>query len=198
MARYVADKWGTPLLTEVARAVMAEEEADIVSIRHDIKRVDAYQKKIFERQVSEERKHQAFVADRSFDNLAYACEYTTCFREILGRKELAEYVESLRLNEAIIFFIRPSSETLVDDGVREKTTWDGILRIDSYVKFMLEMWGLRYFTIATHIMQERIRLVEGVLRLVGMDPRLPITDLPDRPDGDPVLPGQRRETDAET
>jgi hypothetical protein len=55
----------------------------------------------------------------------------------------------------------------LNDGVRENVVWDDIIRIDSHIKFMLEMWGLRYFQISTPIMQERIRNVEAVISLVG-------------------------------
>ena len=167
MARYVSRVHNLPLLSEVARAIMNEEETSISSIRHDIDRVNSYQIKIFERQIVEEKKLKSFVSDRGFDNLAYSCEHTTIFRDMLFRPDLQKYIDGLRSSNVIIFFIRPNKSIIVNDGVRETVDWDGMNKIDSYVKFMLEMWGLRHFSVESSSMQERIRLVDSVISMVG-------------------------------
>ena len=163
MARYTAQQYGLPLLTEVARLLLAEKELTLETLRSDIQAVNAYQRGILAKQLSEEDGKEHFVSDRSFDNLAYACEHTTILSELLKKQEINNYIESLRKPDNLIFFIRPCTELLFNDGIREKVKWDDVIKIDSHVKFMLEMWKLRYFQINTPCMQERIRMVEAVM-----------------------------------
>jgi nicotinamide riboside kinase len=164
-ARYVSGKYRLPMITEVARAVLSEKELHLDSLRYDMDLVDNYQNAIFERQISEEKKHTAFVSDRSFDCLAYSAQHTRILPAILSSQELADYVAQLRAPDSIIFFVRPSKATLKADGVREAINWDGVIAIDAMVKFMLEMWELRYFQINIDNMQERVKLIDAVLSL---------------------------------
>lgn len=170
LARYVSRRFGLPLLTEVARSVLAERELTIQSLRSDLEVVDAYQSAVFQRQVAEESKHQTFVSDRSFDNLAYAAQHARILHGLIDSAGLECYVQSLQKEETIIFFVRPSQITLKDDGVRESVAWDDVIAIDACVKFMLEMWGLRYFTLSMSSLQERARLVDAVLGMTGLSP----------------------------
>jgi hypothetical protein len=163
MARYVADAYGLPLLTEVARLLLAERELTMETLRSDLKTVDSFQKGIFFRQIKEEAGKSSFVSDRSFDNLAYAAQHARVLREVLETPAFRSYVEKLRKKNVIIFFVRPVRSTMKDDGVREEVVWDELNRIDGMVKFMLEMWGLRYFQISTGSMQERARFVDAVI-----------------------------------
>jgi hypothetical protein len=163
MARYVANKYGLPLLTEVARSILAERELSMDTLRHNLDEVDSFQKEIFFRQVKEEEGKDAFVSDRSFDNLAYAGQHARVLRSVLETRQVRSYVESLRRKDVVIFFVRPVRSTMKNDGVREDVVWDELNRIDGMVKFMLEMWGLRYFQIATGSMQERARFVDAVI-----------------------------------
>jgi len=165
MARHTAQQYGLPLLTEVARLLLAERELTINALRADIQAVNAYQRGVLEKQLSEEARFESFVADRSFDNLAYVCEYASILSDLLKKQELNEYVNSLRKSDSLIFFIRPCKELMVNDGIREEVKWDDVVRIDGHVKFMLEMWKLRYFQINTPCMQERVRMVEATMSL---------------------------------
>lgn len=164
-ARYVSEKYSLPMITEVARAVLSEKELNLDSLRYDIGQVDSYQKSIFYRQINEERKYDFFVSDRSFDCLAYAGQHSRILPDLLKDSILDTYLTTLREPDSFIFFVRPSKATLKADGVRETINWDGIIAIDSMVKFMLEMWNLRHFQINMDNMQERIRLIDGVLGL---------------------------------
>lgn len=166
MARYTAQQHGLSLLTEVARLLLAEKEITLEALRSDIQAVNAYQRSVLERQITEESKKEHFVSDRSFDNLAYAAMHTTVLRGVIRDHALEEYVDRLREDNVAIFFIRPSKQLICNDGVREKVEWDDLIRIDAVIKFMLEMWGLKYFQINTPSMQERIRLVDAVLSLM--------------------------------
>lgn len=163
MARYVADKYKIPLLTEVARSMLAERELSMETLRSDLEVVDSFQKGIFFRQVQVERDRDSFVSDRSFDNLAYAAQHSRVLRGVLETREARSYVEDLRKKDVIIFFVRPVKSTMQDDGIREQVVWDELNRIDGMVKFMLEMWGLSYYQISTGGMQERARLVDAVI-----------------------------------
>lgn len=162
-ARYVSEKYKVPMITEVARAVLSEKELHLDTLRYDIKLVNEYQGAIFHRQLEEEAKHAAYVSDRSFDCLAYAAQHSTLLHDLLKTPELVKYLDTLRDLDSFIFFVRPSKATLKADGVREAINWDGVVAIDTMVKFMLEMWDLRYFQINVDNMQERVRLIDAVL-----------------------------------
>ena len=164
-ARYVSEKYKLPMITEVARAVLSEKELHLDSLRYDMSLVNDYQGAIFHRQIEEEQKYTNYVSDRSFDCLAYAAQHSSILNGLLKAPQLTQYLDNLRQRDSFIFFVRPSKATLKADGVRETINWDGIVAIDSMVKFMLEMWGLRYFQINMDNMQERIRLIDGVLSL---------------------------------
>lgn len=163
MASYVAKKYKMDLLTEVARSILAERELSMETLRHDLEVVDDFQRDIFLRQVRAEEGKESFVSDRSFDNLAYAAQHARVLRAVLETPEARSYVEKLRGKDVIIFFVRPVRSTMKDDGVREEVVWDELNRIDGMVKFMLEMWGLRYLQISTGSMQERARFVDAVI-----------------------------------
>lgn len=161
LARYTSNQKKLPLLTEVARTILAEKELQIEALRADLGVVNDYQKEVFFRQLAEEKKYKDFVSDRSFDCLAYAAQHSTVLSEILQTNELKEYINSLRNPDVKIFFVRPSKATLKNDGVRENLFWDGITTIDAMCKFMLEMFNLPYVQINSDSMQERVRLIES-------------------------------------
>ena len=165
LARYISEKYKLPMITEVARQILSENEYDLASLRTNLDLVDSYQSEVFYRQIKEESKYDYFVSDRSFDNLAYAAQHSRVLKKILESNELKEYIASLNNKNTIIFFVRPSRATLKDDGVREKLNWDGIVAIDAMVKFLLEMFELPYFQINFDNMQERVRMVDTVLMM---------------------------------
>jgi len=165
LARYVSKQYSIPMITEVARMVLSENESHLDSLRYDMDAIDKYQKDVFQRQLVEEGKHPSFVSDRSFDNLAYAAQHTRLLSKLLVTPEVSQYSLSLKAPDVFVFFVRPSRATLKADGVREAINWDGVVAIDAMVKFMLEMWDIKYFQIPVDNMQERIRLVENILGL---------------------------------
>jgi hypothetical protein len=163
MARYVSKQTGLPLLPEVARMVLAERELAMDTLRSDLDIVDSFQREIFARQFEVEANHESFVSDRSFDNLAYAAQHARVLQVILQDKNLQDYIHRMRSPDVVLFYIRPVRATLRNDGIREQIDWDELIRIDGAIKFMLEMWGLKYFMIYSGSMQERARLVDAVL-----------------------------------
>lgn len=173
MTRWVSRRYGVPMITEVARGVLAELETNFDQLRTDMERVGDYQRKVFERQIATERlQEHGFVSDRAFDNLAYAAEHATVLSEIMDQttesgQEVRRYMEWV--SEGLVFFVRPHRSLLKEDGVRAGVDWDSVVRIDGMVKLLLEQFGIRYLPIDTPSMQERVRAVEFVLTRLGIE-----------------------------
>lgn len=170
LCRFVSRRYGVPMITEVARAVLAEMETGLDALRTDPDLVAEYQRRVFERQVATEHSHDgAFVSDRAFDNLAYAAEHTTVLADMLEDPRFAEYMR--HVSEGTVFFLRPHASLLKEDGVRAGVSWESVLRIDGMVKLLLEQYRISYLPIESVSMQERVRAVEFVLSRAGMRPR---------------------------
>ena len=169
LARWIRDRYGLPMIAEVARGVLAEMEARLDSLRTDLSVVDRYQREVFERQIQAEQEQEgAFVSDRAFCNLAYAAHHATILSDVARDPRLARYMESVR--GGIVFYLRPHRALLAEDGVREIVSWEDVLRIDGMVKLMLEWFAIPYIPVESLSMQERSRLVERVLALTGLEP----------------------------
>jgi nicotinamide riboside kinase len=164
LGRYVSQNYSLPFISETARMVLSEKELQIDQLRYDMNLVDQYEEEVFSRQLAEENKCPDFVSDRSaLDALAYTAQHTRVLTKLLNSSELPGYIERLKDPNSFIFFVRPSKATLKADGVREHLTWDGVIAIDAQVKFLLEMYGIRYFQINMDNMQERVRFIDAVL-----------------------------------
>lgn len=181
LARWVAKRYNLPMITEVARGVLAELETNFDDLRVDVQRAGEYQQEVFSRQVVSEHKlassGSGFVSDRAFDNLAYAAEHTHILKHIMGHKHAIRNTESTRstyfpnyfpdyvewVGRGVVFFVRPQRSLLKEDGVRAGVDWDSVMRIDGMVKFMLEMYGIRYHLIDTPNQAERLRQISAVL-----------------------------------
>jgi len=183
LCRHVSRRYGLPMISEVARAVLAEMEAGLDTLRTDMDLVADYQERVFARQVAVERLHDGrFVSDRAFDNLAYVAEHTTNSAAMMNDQRFHDYMKWV--SEGIVFFLRPHQSLLKDDGVRSGVSWDSVLRIDGMVKLMLEQYGITYLPIESVSMQERVRAVEFVLGRCGLTmpkaaPRLRSRKLPE-------------------
>jgi hypothetical protein len=178
MTRWVSRRYGLPMITEVARSVLAELETNFDILRTDMERVGDYQRRVFERQIATERlQEKGFVSDRAFDNLAYAAEHATILGEIMSDEsgsEVRRYMEWV--GEGLVFFVRPQRILLKEDGVRAGVDWDSVVRIDGMVKLLLEQFRIRYLPIDTPSMQERVRAVEFVLAQVGLQQQQPVIE----------------------
>jgi len=167
LCRYVSRRWGLPMITEVARAVLAEMESSLDALRTDMELVAEYQEKIFARQVAIEHLHQGrFVSDRAFDNLAYAAEHTTVVARMMSDTKFADYMKWV--SDGVVFFLRPHPDLLKEDGVRAGVSWESVLRIDGMIKLLLEMHRIPYLPVESVSMQERVRAVDFVLRRSGL------------------------------
>tara|TARA_R110002073_G_scaffold225022_9_gene385476 strand:- start:14495 stop:15172 length:678 start_codon:yes stop_codon:yes gene_type:complete len=162
LCRYVSQTYGMPMISEVARSVLAEMESSFDAMRTDMDLVSQYQRKVFARQVATEQQHkERFVSDRAFDNLAYAADHTPIFADMVEDTGFADYMKWVA--GGIVFFLRPHKSLLVEDGVRAGVDWDSVVRIDGMVKLLLEMYRVSYLPIESVSMQERVRAVQFVL-----------------------------------
>lgn len=166
LAKYISKKYNLPLITEVARSVLSEEETTLKQLRSDIESVNNYQTKIFFRQLQREKElNNNFVSDRCVDCLAYTAQHSQVLYKIVNTLEYKNYIENLKSKESIIFFIRPSKETLHNDGVRENLDWEGVISIDAMIKYIFKENNIDFYQINTANMQERIDFVDNVLKL---------------------------------
>lgn len=165
LARYISTQYKLPFLPETARMVLSERELQLDTLRYDLDTVDAYQQAVFDRQIIEENKHASFVSDRCLlDVVAYSASHSRILPKLLNSKELKKYVDVLKKDKPIIFFVKPSKITLKDDGTRETLNWDAVIAIDAIIKFLLEMYNISHFQINVDSMQERVKLIDSVLQ----------------------------------
>lgn len=184
LCRYVSRRYGLPMISEVARAVLAEMETGFDALRTDMDLVAEYQERVFMRQVAVEKLHEnQFVSDRAFDNLAYVAEHTTNAATMMTDQRFHDYMKWVR--EGIVFFVRPHQSLLKEDGVRAGVSWESVLRIDGMVKLMLELHQISYLPLESVSMQERVRAVEFVLARSGLSPAI---DRPRRQTIPPMTP----------
>lgn len=172
LARWVRDRYGLPMISEVARRVMAEMEVPIEALRANLHLVNEFQARVFEGQLEAETAQDGpFVSDRAFCNIAYAAHHSTILPEIAADPRLARYMDSVR--EGVVFFLRPHQDLLASDGVREMPSWTDVVRVDGMVKLLLELFSIPYVQIDCMSMQERVRLIDRVLDLAGLQPSKP-------------------------
>lgn len=167
LCRYVSRRYGLPMISEVARAVLAEMETSLDALRTDMDLVSEYQQRVFARQIAIEKNHNGkFVSDRAFDNLAYAVEHTTVGASMMAEPQFADYMKWVA--GGVVFFLRPHRSLLREDGVRAGVEWESVVRIDGMIKLMLEQHRLAYLPIESVSMQERVRAIEFVLSRMGV------------------------------
>jgi nicotinamide riboside kinase len=169
LCRYVSRRYNLPMISEVARAVLAEMETAFDVLRTDMDLVAEYQERVFARQVQVEHAHEGrFVSDRAFDNLAYVAEHTTNAAAMMNDQRFRDYMGWV--SQGVVFFLRPHQSLLKEDGTRAGVSWDSVVRIDGMVKLMLEQHRISYLPIESVSMQERVRAVEFVLSRCGLQP----------------------------
>jgi len=189
LCRWVSKNYKLPMITEVARAVLAESETSLDAMRTDMDLVADYQRRVFDRQVVTEHNHKAgFVSDRAFDNLAYAAEHTTIVASVLSTPKFRSYMEWVA--GGLVFFLRPHKDLLQHDGVRAGVSWDSVLRIDGMVKLLLEQYQISYLPIESLSMQERVRAMQFVLDRAMVDRPEQATQTPAAALGDRVAVAQ--------
>lgn len=165
LARWTSQHFSLPLVSEVARTVLAEREIPLTQLRHRVELMGEVQLEIFRRQVEAERKLTgSYVSDRAFDSIMYMAEHALLAHHLFETREFQEYLDHVR--RGVVFFVRPFPALLAEDGLRDQVAWDSVLRIDGAVKCFMECLGIPYVPITPASMQERIHIVRAVL-----DPR---------------------------
>lgn len=163
--RLTARKFGFRLLSEVARMENTRNESNFGELRKDIDAASAFQERVFREQIRmEEEAGDNFVSDRAFDNLAYAAQHAECLPKLMALPECREYVD--KVAAGLVFFVRPLP-FVTADGVRPVSDLDlrAVHCVDGMVKFMLEMWGVRYFPVDPESPKDRWTLIQNVIRL---------------------------------
>ncbi|MCA9679003.1 MAG: ATP-binding protein [Kofleriaceae bacterium] len=184
LCRYVSRRYGLPMITEVARAVLAELESSLDALRTDMDLVAEYQERVFARQVAIEHLHDGrFVSDRAFDNLAYAAEHTTVVADMVNDARFTEYMKWV--SAGTVFFLRPHPSLLKEDGVRAGVSWESVLRIDGMIKLLLEIHRVPYLPIESVSMQERVRAIDFVMARAGIQQLMTTRRLAGQPDAAP-------------
>lgn len=169
LARWISKTFDLPVVTEVARAVLAEKEIPLDVLRTDIERTADFQAEVFRRQQgAEDAAGPRFVSDRACDNLAYAASHTLALKRIISGSD--KYMERLRAPGSILFLVKPHRELVTSDGTRERDDWEEIVRIDGMVRMLLELNDIDYVVIDSLKMAERARTVRAVLRAIGVMP----------------------------
>ncbi len=171
LCRYVSNRYKLPMITEVARSVLAEMETSLDALRTDIDLVGEYQARVFHRQIEVEKAQNGpFVSDRTFDNLAYAAEHTTVLSKLLNETQFTDYMDWVR--QGIVFFLRPHKPLITQDGIRSNLSWEAIVRVDGMIKLLLEQYNIEYLPIESMCMQERVRAIEFVLHRLSLSGEL--------------------------
>lgn len=168
-ARYVSNKYKLPLLTEVARTVLAEMELTLDSVRTAPETADEFQLEVNKRQIAQELEAEGrggFVSDRALDHLAYAAQYSQV-THMIAANGLQQYVERLKRPSTLVFYVRPHAELIRSDGVRNDLDWGAVCHVDGAVRMLLELYHIRYFPISDKNMIDRVRLIDGILQLAG-------------------------------
>lgn len=156
LARHISDRTGLPLLNEVARQVMAEREMTFEQVRADLRAVNEYQRAVFVRQVEIEHNAEGgFVSDRAFDNLAYAARHSEVLCELLDDPKMSSYFD--RVRNSLVFFVRPHPSLLAEDGMREASNWDEVMRIDGVIDFLLAWQRIPAIGISELGLRNRLR-----------------------------------------
>ena len=106
LCRYVSRRYGLPMISEVAHAILAEMETSLRALRTDMELVTEYQERVFARQVQVERSHEGkFVSDRAFDNLAYVAEHTTNAAAMMNDQRFRDYMKWVSEGVVVILVI---------------------------------------------------------------------------------------------
>src|SRR5438046_10501668 len=93
LCRYVSRRYGLPMISEVARAVLAELETSLDALRTDMDLVAEYQERVFSRQAAIETQHeQRFVSDRAPANPAYGAGHALTSAAVPTAHRLATHM----------------------------------------------------------------------------------------------------------
>lgn len=169
LAEWTAETYALPMIHEVAREVLSRKRGGFDALRVDVDAVSEYQRQVFAEQIARERAVRGgYVSDRAFDNLAYFADHGDGVADLADSPECRDYVRGVR-DGGVVFFVRPHPDLITYDGAatvprgRRDADAAEVYRIDGMVKLLLELWRVPWHPVDPIKMQERQRIVRGVL-----------------------------------
>jgi nicotinamide riboside kinase len=162
LAGEISKRYGIPLIPEYAREVALEMKIEnIRKMSPDMS--FEYQCQILERKISEEDKHETFIADRStVDTMAYYLRW--CSREIDDTKNKAyvdRCVERLKTYDQII--VLPPIIPLEADGFRSAKVYYQ-QEIHYLIVGILVAKGVKWSTLSEVDMEKRVTYVRSLYK----------------------------------
>lgn len=186
LAEYVEREYGVYRLPSASRLVFKESFAkkykDYAELIADKGAYFKFQLAVCQLQADMENAaradHGVFVSDRSFDHLVYAALYGSGAEVIGNSWTMSTYMDKMQVSygaygaRPIFFFCRPVEEIrahAVVQGDRSNfLDWDEMNRFDGACKLIFETQGLPYTNIDVYYMEDRRRLIDGVLLADGI------------------------------
>lgn len=166
---HILDRYEINAIKETAREIIPKYGGDLEEIRSNLDMTKKFQRDILQQQIEKEKRtNKPFIADRGLDILAYFAEHTKDLSNITKKDYVIEYIESYKEDDVITIFVRPHESLIKEDGIRENLSKKDLYRIDGSIKFMLEYFNIDYITLDSKHLNERIRLVEKILRHNGI------------------------------
>ena len=166
MTRYVSRRYGLPMITEVARAVLAELETALDALRTDMdlgRRVPAARVRA---PGAGRELHDGTASSPTAPSTTSPTPPSTrsCSPTMHQRPTSYKRLHGVGGARASSSSCARTSDLLKEDGVRAGVTWESVLRIDGMIKLMLEQRRIPYLPIESVAMQERARAVDFVLK----------------------------------
>lgn len=166
LAKDVERRYGLPRIHEGARAVLAEESLSLALLRTSSDVADAFQRRVFERQLELEKRSRPFVADRGlFDNLAYAATHARCYAELVERPEVRPYAEQMAKD--VVFLVRPQKELRAEDGVRVLPSWEAQIAVDAKIELLHKQFRVPVVEVSMASSAARADLIDWCLQSRG-------------------------------
>jgi hypothetical protein len=173
--RQISKDFNLLALPEIFRTLIAERDnVSLKDVRSNIELAEELQREVLIRQFYEERTlfsraaqegKKGIVACRGIDSIAFMIHLCRpAFIEDAQKQAwFKDYIDWLKTEDSYHFLLHPSKDLLVDDGFRD-TNWDFSLEVNSTIKTLFRLYGIKYTSIRDTNMSERISLVERVLK----------------------------------
>lgn len=163
LAQPLAQLLGLPIVSEVARQVLAGLGVTLAQVKADARLATEFQWGVHRNQLLAEKealeisRGKGFVADRGPDHLVYAALQAGAVAA-LWEDARDHYLPNLQDRDAFLFLLKPWKPFLVADGTRT-TDWDGVIAVDAGLTCLLEWRGIPYTTLAHPDLDVRISTV---------------------------------------
>lgn len=169
---------------EIPRSEIIRNRINLDDLRKKPKLLEDFQYDILNKQIAAEKSTEAMrgswreicneeyscLFDRSaFDIMAYIVEHLQP-KDFFTKSEITSYVDFikdlLKNQKALLFFLRPNSALVENDGVRETTDLVSVHRIDSILKTILNFYSIPYISIDAINFSDRINSVTTIINTI--------------------------------